>query len=200
MAVAVAVAVGLKQCISLHGWHKSDRPVAMNTFDSNTLFPNPFADVAIIQQILNHVTKMGVHTPAQKEQFIRDWHRNAKLSVERDYTDKMFNAKVCNFGTSTPSKNDQKTAKYKTIVSDGKHFLVQRLTALDTFVKILIELARVCDTWVSLMPPNPQAHAYLEWVKSAPTCVPTTVPLNNVEEDVEAITNSVALVAIKNKK
>jgi len=194
--VAEAVAVGFNEYISPHDWHKRDRPVAMNTFDSNTHFTNPFADVQIIPQLLNFVTKMGVHTPAQKEQFIRDWHKNAKLSVEREYNDKMFDAKVSNFGTSNVSKNDQKTTKYKAIVNDGKHFLLQRFTALDSLVKTLIQLAHVCDTWMSLIPPYPQARAYLEWVKSVPVIAPVEVPLNNVEQDVEEITNSVALVAI----
>lgn len=168
-------------------------------FDNNTVLTNPFADVAIIPQLLIHITKMGVQTPAQKEQFIREWHRNAKLSVEKEYSDTMFNLKVSNFGTFNLSKNDQKTAKYKAIVSDGKHFLLQRLTALDSLVKTLIQLAHVCDTWVSLMPPQPHTQAYLEWVKNSSISAPLVTPINNVEDDVEAITNSVALVAINKK-
>jgi len=166
-------------------------------FENNTIFPNPFADFTIIQHTLNFITKMDVHTPAQKEQFIRDWHKNAKVSVERDYHERMFQAKVSNFNTSNPSKNDQKTAKYKSIVSDGKHFLHQRLTALDTLVRTLIQLAQVCDTWAKLMPPSQQTQAYLEWVKNV-SC-PPVVPLKSVEEEVEEITSSVALVAINKK-
>jgi hypothetical protein len=174
----------------------------MNNFDSNTHFPNPFADVLMNQQILHIVIKMGVHTPTQKEQFVRDWHQNSKLSVEREYHNIMFTSNVSNFGTANPSRNEQRTAAYKSIQKEGKHYLEQRLTALDSFQKLLIDMARLCDTWMRLLPQDQGVRAYLEWVKNTPlgiTLNSAGTPRHNIEEDVEAITNSVALVNVRNR-
>jgi len=133
---------------------------------NNCHYPNPFFEVLMQQDILALALNMGIHTPSAKIQKFSMWFNVCKLAVEQQHQT-IMSWELSVFFPAGVSYNKRTNVKYIELQANGKFWLQQRVSALETFKKTLIDLVMFSETWVSLMPSNPVTSEYLLRVKNS---------------------------------
>jgi hypothetical protein len=156
---------------------------------------SPFAVDYNSLPIVSIVNTMGIHTPQEKLGLIHQWAVKSKMSVEQDHCLNLLELLQSSFLTNFPSKEDQKSQRYKDIQRECKNELVQRLSAIASGEKDLKFKVGLQETWIALMKPNPTINGYKQWAWAD-----NNITIGNGENIVDDVSTALAVMCKVSKK